>query len=135
MLFTWGEKYRVGIEIVDDQHKKLIALINELHEAMSLGEGSEVMEETLDELVEYTYTHFSSEENLMNIYHYPDLGKHKVEHEYFAKQVSNIKHNLERGSSIAITLSTMNFLKDWLSNHILGTDMQYAPFLKEQGAK
>lgn len=76
-LITWNENYSVKVKQFDDQHKKLIDMINELHDAMKVGKGKDVMEKILAGLIQYTVTHFANEERLMKQHNYPDYEQHK----------------------------------------------------------
>lgn len=132
--FEWDEKYAVNIKEIDVQHKKLIELINGLNEAIYLGQGCQKLELVFKELVEYTKTHFSNEEELMRSNDYPDFLKHKVKHEELTKEVVSLQKQFE-GGRILITMQVMKFLKDWLINHIQNIDKKYAPFLKSKGVE
>ncbi|MGR3319907.1 MAG: bacteriohemerythrin [Candidatus Anammoxibacter sp.] len=131
-IFIWDDKYLVNIKEIDDQHKKLVDLINKLNEAMYEGQGCEMLEVVLKDLVIYTKSHFANEENLLSSNGYPDFLKHKEKHDELTGQVIDLQKQFE-GGRIMITLQVMKFLKDWLSNHILDIDKKYAPFLKDKG--
>ena len=131
-LFIWDDKYLVNIKEIDDQHIKLVELINKLNEAMHEGQGCEMLEVVLKDLVEYTNSHFKKEENLLSSNGYPDFIKHKEKHDELTEQVIDLQKQFE-GGRIMITLQVMKFLKDWLSDHILDIDKKYAPFLKGKG--
>lgn len=128
-FINWEDKYSVGVPSVDTQHKKLIQFTNDLHDAMSQGKGKEVIGRTLDSLVEYTKTHFQDEEKLMEKYKYPLLSAHHLEHMGFVKKVLEFQNQFAAGTA-TLTVPLMTFLKDWLINHILKTDKQYAPYIK-----
>lgn len=131
---TWDEKYSVGIREIDLQHKKLVEMINGLHDAMKEGKGKDVLARVLQELVNYAASHFATEEKYMTNFNYPGYLAHKGEHEKFVKQVLDFKNDFDSGKA-AMTLEVMNFLKDWLLNHISGTDKKYGPFFNEHGLK
>lgn len=128
----WDQSFSVNVKEIDNQHKKLVDLVNGLHEAMKLGKGKDIMSKVLDELIKYTATHFATEENFMTKHNYPLYSQHKREHDKFVKQVLSYQNDYNSGK-IAITLDVMNFLKDWLVNHILGTDKKVGSFLNEKG--
>lgn len=130
----WSDKLETGVKEADDQHKKLVGLINDLYDAMKQGKGREVIDKVLDELVKYAWYHFTTEETLMSKYGYPELQAHKREHEAFK---AKIKEFLEKKAKGEITLSVevISFLKDWLVKHIMGTDKKYGPFLIEKMGK
>jgi hemerythrin-like metal-binding protein len=130
----WSDRFSVNIETVDSQHRKLVELLNNFHDAMKAGKGKEIMARTLSDLVDYTSYHFSTEEGLFKVHAYPDYMQHKKEHDVLTKQALELKERYSRGELI-ISADTMAFLKNWLSNHILGSDMKYAPFLKGKGVQ
>ena len=123
-LIKWSEKYSVNNFLLDSQHKKLIAIINELHTAMKISRGNEIMQTIFDELIWYTKEHFRTEEQIMLKFNYPAFNEHKEEHEKLTEQVLKLQKGY-KDRKILITMETMNFLKDWLINHIEGTDKKY----------
>ena len=133
-FIDWSQQYSVGVRQFDDQHKKLIALVNELHEAMKSGKGKEVLAHVLGELVSYTRTHFKAEEQLMQIHAYPDAAAHRQLHEELTEKAVALKRDLEAGNSM-LTLPVMDFLKTWLQNHIMGTDKKYTAFFNGKGVQ
>jgi hemerythrin len=133
-LINWDDSLSVGVDYIDNQHKQLVSIINQLNDAMLQDKGNEVMCEILDDLVEYTKSHFKSEEHLMKKYGYPESSEHIKEHEKLTKQVIDFAESYREGKAI-ITLSVMNFLKDWLSNHIFETDKTFGQFLLESQGK
>jgi hemerythrin len=133
-LFAWSEKYSVNIKEMDDQHRKLIGMVNALNNAMKIGKGKEVLEKTLKDLIEYTATHFAAEERLMKAHRYPGYEEHKAKHDKMTQKVIEIYNQYQEGR-IALTIQVMNFLENWVDKHILGTDKQYAVFLNNAGVK
>lgn len=130
--FIWDDKYSVGVKEIDAQHKKLVDLVNELHEAMKQGKGKEMLSKVLDSLINYTASHFATEEKYMTKFNYPQYPTHKAEHEKLVKKVLSLQSDFNTGKAV-LTLDIMNFLKDWLVNHIQGTDKKYGPFLNQNG--
>lgn len=131
-LFNWSSQYSVNINQIDEQHKVLIKLINDLHDAMKAGKGKEVLKTILNELIKYTVEHFSFEENLFESKGYPESKVHKEVHKKLISQVTALKNNYENGNEV-ISMDVMNFLKEWLSGHIMGTDKKYSVYLNAQG--
>lgn len=131
-LIEWEEKFSVGIKELDNHHQKLVSMINELHEAMRVGKGKEIMDELVAKLIDYTKFHFQAEEKYMQKYNFPGYLHHKSEHEQFTKKVSDFQQSLNSGKTI-VSMDVMSFLKNWLLNHITGTDKKYGPFLNEKG--
>ncbi|MCP4981980.1 MAG: hemerythrin family protein [Gammaproteobacteria bacterium] len=130
----WKDEYSVGIDSIDQQHRKLLNLINSLQTAVNYKTGSEFEREALDELVDYTKTHFSYEEGLMERYEYPEFTTHRAEHELMISRVDQVLAEYQQDEDTAMQ-NAIDFLKDWLINHINGTDQKYASFLIEKGAK
>ena len=127
-LFTWNDSYSVSVQQFDDQHKVLFNLINELHDAMSQGKGRDRIGQTLNTLISYTRGHFSAEEAALRKASYPDYDQHKKEHDAFTAKVLGFETTYRAGTS-NLSVQLMNFLRDWLSDHILRNDKQYAPYL------
>mgnify|MGYP001626180519 CR=1 FL=1 len=133
-FMEWSEKLVTGVKECDDQHKKLVSLINDLYDAMKQGKGKEVVDKALDELVKYASYHFTTEETLMTKYGYPELAAHKREHEYFKNKIKEFLDKKAKGE-VTLSVEVMSFLKDWLIKHIMGTDKKYGPFLKQKMGK
>ncbi|MBS4096078.1 MAG: hemerythrin family protein [Sulfuricella sp.] len=126
----WSQAYTVNNPSLDEQHQKLFAIINKLHEAMFAKRGRESVGETIRELVEYTQKHFSEEERQMELHGYAGLAAHKKVHEELLKKVKEIEKHYQQ-SSESVAGEMIGFLvSDWLVKHILGMDKQYAPYLK-----
>ena len=130
----WDDAYSVGIDSIDQQHKRLVNLINQLQTAVDYSTGEEFEREALDELVDYTKTHFSYEEGLMQKYDYPEFEPHRAQHQKMIQQVEEVLAEYEQDQDRAMR-HALDFLKTWLINHINGTDKEYSDFLIEKGAK
>jgi hemerythrin len=130
-MFEWKSEYTVNIGSIDAQHQNLFAIGRELYAAMSAGQGKAVLARILDRLVRYTVVHFAHEERLMQLYKYPDFGKHKAEHDDLTRQVLAFQAEFEGGRAI-MAVQVLQLLKDWLERHIKGSDFAYAPCLKAQ---
>lgn len=131
-LITWSDKYSVKVKSIDLQHKKLVELINELHEALAAAKAKEVLSKILQDLINYTKDHFSYEEQLLNKNNYPALFGHKQEHTNLTNKVVDFQNQFLAGRT-SISIEMMNFLRDWLVNHINGTDKKYSEFLASKG--
>jgi hemerythrin len=128
----WNEKYSVHIEEIDSQHKKIFSIINRLHDGMKARRGKEVIGGLLDELVDYTYYHFATEERYFRLCNYPHFEVHKSEHDLMRNLVFDLRLKFDANSEMII-VEAMELLKDWLSDHVLGSDQKYAFFLHKQG--
>lgn len=131
-IMSWTDAYSVGIAEIDKQHKKLIDLINALHEAMAKGQAKAVIGKVLGELISYCATHFATEERLFDQHGYADTAEHKEKHHKMTGKVLALQQQFEQGKA-TITLDVMDFLQQWLDKHILGTDKKYGPFLNSKG--
>ena len=131
-LMTWNNDLSVNIKEIDSQHKKLVDLINELHDEMMAYKGKDVLGKVLSELLSYTKTHFFTEEKIMNSNGYPAYLTHKQEHDKLTKKVAELKNDFDAGK-IVLGTEVMKFLKDWLTNHIMKSDKAYTPFLNSKG--
>ena len=95
---NWNESWLIGVQEVDAQHKNLVSLLNQLHQAMSEGKGKDVLGGILDGLVSYTKAHFSTEERMLEKIGYPDLLEHKRQHIALTKRCSIFNRNLRRAA-------------------------------------
>ena len=131
-LISWSDQLSAGIEEIDTQHKKLVQLINGLHDHMLAGDAGDIMGKVLDRVIEYTVFHFGTEERLMSEYEYPQSPVHKLEHQKLVSTAVDLQNKLKTGQG-HITMETMKFLKDWLQNHILKSDKVFGKFLQSKG--
>ncbi len=133
-FIEWNDTFSVGIEEIDNQHKKLIELINQLHEAVKDRKTAEVLDGILNELAEYTVYHFKTEEDYFEEFNYPETELHKKEHGMFvAKVIGYIDDN--KTGKLLISLKVLNFLSYWLINHIGESDQKYVSLFSENGVK
>ena len=133
-LMRWDSSLQLGIGQIDDQHKQLVTMINDLHRAMKQRQTMATMGGILERLVSYTVYHFGHEEKLFQKHGYPEYDQHKKIHETLVGKVVEFKSKIDRGDS-TISMELMDFLKDWLVSHIKGTDKKYVPFLQEKGVR
>lgn len=133
-LIQWTSALSVNVAEIDAQHKKLIGLINDLSEAMSQKKGKEVVEKILKGLIDYTVSHFSAEEKYFAQYRYPAAREHIQEHAAFIKKVGGFREDYAKGR-LGLSIEVMYFLRDWLKDHIQGTDKKYSSFFNEKGLK
>ncbi len=131
-FFEWKDSYQTGIAKLDNQHQKLVDYLNELYDAMKAGKGKNALDNVFKGLLEYTQTHFRTEESMMKLYRYPDLEAHKAVHDKLAAHVQKLYRQYQDGT-ISSPIQITNFLKDWLAKHIQGTDQKYAPYLRAKG--
>ena len=128
-MLDWNASLSVEVPAMDREHQRLIALANELNDAMKAGKGTDDLDRIFNELVSYTQNHFASEERYMRSIGYPELEAHKVEHAHLIKQVVDFKKAYDAGSAL-ISMQLMGFLRDWVRNHIQKTDKKYGAHAK-----
>jgi len=128
-LITWTDDLAIGIIEVDEQHRRLVDLLNRAHEAMKRGGKPQFLKSIVDELVAYTIYHFAREEKLMEQAAYPELEEHRRKHQAMAAKVAEYRKEIEGGAP-TVAIRFMQFLRQWLTNHILQTDKRYGPYLK-----
>ena len=131
----WTDDLSIGIESIDEQHKVLFGLIDQLQEAMSRGESRTVLEEIFQGLIDYTDKHFKVEEVMFEKFAYPETEEHLAGHTEFVDKMASLKEQFDDNSNFMIGVDVMQFLTDWLVTHIQGTDKKYAPFFIEKGIK
>ncbi len=131
-LINWTADFSVKVNEIDEQHKVLVGFVNDLHDAMKVGKGKEVIDDIISGLVEYTLFHFGHEENLMKKTGYSEYSQHLQEHKKLVESVTKYKSDLKNGSMTS-PIEIMNFLKSWLTNHILKTDKKYSAHFNSKG--
>ncbi len=132
-LMNWTDKLSVGVGVLDEDHKKLVGMLNELYDAMQAGQGRDSLGRILGGLVQYTKFHFAREEKFFAQTGYPAAAPHKAEHDALTRQVLEVQQKYAAGASATLSLDVMQFLKTWLINHIQGSDQKYRPHLNAKG--
>lgn len=130
----WGDALLTHIADIDEEHKKLIDIMNKLHEAFHSKESAGVEKESLVGLIEYTDYHFSNEVNLMKKYDYPDMEQHIELHKEFTGKLKDLcnKHLVEK---VEVIHEIILFLTSWFFNHIMEVDKKMSVFLREKGVE
>jgi hemerythrin len=131
-FIEWDEKYSVNVREIDDQHKGFFRIINELDDAITGGQAADIIETTVNKMIDYAKVHFATEEKYMTKFRYQGYSEHKEEHEKFYIKIMEINGRLKAGVYV-MSSEISRFVKDWLTNHILVTDKKFGPFFKENG--
>lgn len=129
-LMTWNETYRTNVSEVDAQHEELFRLMNDLHD--SLTQDRAVVAEKLNGVVQFVLNHFATEEKYMQETNYPNYAEHKEAHDKLVETVGGLQAKFNAGEA-ELTEEVTAFVRDWLYNHIPGTDKNYGPYLNEKG--
>ncbi|WP_300711965.1 bacteriohemerythrin [uncultured Brachyspira sp.] len=132
----WEDKYKVGYKKIDDQHLELIEIINDLYNCMSNKDSEdealkEEFKRALRRAVEYAAYHFSYEEKIMHAIKYNKILEHSSYHREFTQTIYNYVKSYENGSLDAVN-NLVQYLKDWLLNHILVTDKTFINEVKKE---
>lgn len=133
-LITWTESLSTGILEIDEQHKKLISLLNRASEMIDSGKPKEYLISGIKEIIKFTMIHFSTEEKMFKVSKYTHTKKHTLEHQKMI-QKANTFLNEFNNNNLLITDTTIGFFMDWIVNHILVFDMAYSKPLKAAGYK
>jgi hemerythrin len=133
-IILWSDKLSVGIAEIDAHHKGLILIVNQLHDAIRTGKGDQELGVILDKLIDYTGYHFRYEESLMPTNEFAGQSFHEAEHKALLVQVLDLQSKFKKGQT-GLSIRVINFLKDWLTNHMLGEDKKLGEYLQQKGMK
>lgn len=133
MLFMpWTTELETGIAEIDQQHRWLVDLTNQLHQMLGEdGGNAEALGEVLEQLVDYTMNHFIVEEELFARLGYPESDAHKAQHNVFTERIVELLTQYDAGEIVGEQALTL--LKNWLTNHIVKVDKRYVEHFKQQG--
>ena len=130
-LFQWKDGFSVGNSEIDGQHKKLFQLADRFHSAMANGQGKQILQQTLAELIDYTKHHFAAEEKLMLKSSYPEYQQHKAEHDALTAKVVQFAKDVEADRAI-VTIDVLQFVREWLVNHIGHMDNKVGQYVQSR---
>jgi hemerythrin-like metal-binding protein len=133
-LIEWNAGVSVGFGPIDEQHKRLFDVMNDLDEAVQAGMGDAITSQLFAELTDYFVEHFETEEQYMIEYVYPSYSPQKEQHDFFVSKVKEFKARADAGQQ-RVAEEVLTFLRDWFLNHILKLDKELGRFLAAQGAK
>ena len=131
-LMNWDSTLQFDIAEIDNQHKKLVELLNTLFDAMQDGRSREVLGKILNELASYTVMHFKNEEKYFEKFGFEDEVDHIAAHESFVSKVSKFKAEFDSGNA-TISQDLLRYLKDWITKHINVSDRKYVELFKKNG--
>jgi hemerythrin len=132
-FIDWNKNMSVGVERLDEDHRKLIAIINQLHDGIQAGHKREILDQVLHELVEYTKVHFANEERLFAQTDFAGAAVHISEHESLVQRILNVARHFEDRPVSVLDYELMSFLQTWLLNHIQTTDKKYSAWFNSHG--
>lgn len=134
-FMLWSDRLSVGVPSLDRDHKKLVEMINTLSDAMQTGHSKHAVGEILDQLVAYTAEHFHREEEYFARTSYPDTAAHKSQHDAFKRKVQAEREKFASGATLTLSIEVLNLLRDWITQHILGSDQKYSRRLAGHGIR
>lgn len=130
VIAQWSDELATGMTKVDDQHKELIRMVNEFHDALSKGKGKEAVGKTINFLSDYVVDHFKNEEKLMLDHNFPGYVIHKSQHEQFLKEFSDLVKEVNAATATSfLAIRVQRAVVQWLINHIMNVDKQMAKFI------
>jgi hemerythrin-like metal-binding protein len=132
MFIEWHPSMSVGIDLIDEEHKKLVDYLNTLHESIEKGSNVEVLTKTIHSVMAYTVFHFNHEESMFLASDYPEKAEHVSEHKKIAEKLMEIQSRLRLGHTEQLSLELLLILKEWLVSHIQQTDMRYVKYLRTE---
>lgn len=127
---VWGKILSVGVDEIDEDHRKLIDIFNILNHSVIKAESPEYLVATLEELINCTVWHFSHEERLMLKHRYPEIEEHKAEHQELIQSAKELQQKVMQ-SDKAVADDHIEFLERWLTEHILTADGRLGSFLSQ----
>ena len=132
-FIVWTSEMSVDVKMLDNDHKKLAILINDLHDGLMAGRDSKALERIFDELVAYTRVHFAHEERILAEAGYSGAAEHKQEHEKKVNLLLGLQARLMSAKESADYLEVLDMLKNWLFTHMESSDKEFVAHLKATG--
>lgn len=131
-FFRWSKEIETGIRVIDRDHRALIEVVNRLHENMVDGRFQTALPGLMSNLFDYCSDHFFREEKIMEEYGYPDLRRHQERHRGIRRFVYALRVVAGEHPSSIDPEKMLLFLRDWLTNHIGKSDMDYVQHIRKQ---
>jgi hemerythrin len=132
-FIVWTNEMSLDVKMLDNDHKKLAVLINDLHEGLMAGHDSESLEHIFYELIAYSRLHFTHEEQLLAEAGYSGAAAHKYEHEHKISQLLGMQARFQKATKSADYLEVLDRLKNWLLTHMESSDKEFVAHLKASG--
>jgi len=133
-ILQWCDDFSVNVAEIDQQHKIVLQIINDLTDALRARKGNDIIGRIIGYLVQYSQGHFAFEEKYFDQFGYPDSDNHKKEHVEFTDAVLKYRDYYDN-NQLGLSLDILVFLSKWWANHVQVTDKKYGPFLNEHGIK
>lgn len=133
-IIKWQETFNTGIARFDNEHKRIVELIDDLYDAVKSEKSDVDLRDLIDELVSYSHYHFTNEEEYMKMHKYPDIKEQVREHVRFNKKMKELQDKLQDDTP-GLAREIYTFLRQWFQGHILNVDSKYGTFFKEKGVE
>lgn len=133
-LIVWDDTYDLEVGVIDDQHKKMIGIINELYHAIRNSTERENLPDIITELTEYADYHFITEEKFFVEFNYKDKEAHMASHQAYRQKIADFLRDYHNDETI-LPINMMRFLSEWWSGHIRGEDRGYVELFHKNGLK
>ena len=130
----WNDRFSVGVETIDQQHRGLLDIINKIIKSVDVGDEWQSTSVIIDSLVNYAYNHFAVEERYMMDADYPELISHIALHVDFIRKVFSMSREVHQNGAVS-QQEILSFLGDWYNSHVLKIDREYMPYLAAKGIK
>ena len=130
-VIKWRESYETGIAEMDNEHRELIEIINQLYQMQREKKAYDELKNIYNRLLEYTRNHFLNEEKLMEDSNYPGLQQQKNSHAEFVAKLQEMENDLVSANE-SVAPVVYRFLREWWLDHIVGMDKDYGPHLLEK---
>jgi len=132
MSIVFKEEQSVGVKEIDDQHRQFIAILNELADAINNNKAKETLAHIFDELGSYAEFHFATEEKYFDMFNYAEAEEHKIKHKELSNKIAELKSKMA-GNQISLSFELVDFMEDWLVDHLANIDQKYVQCFKEHG--
>lgn len=133
-FLKWADELSVGVSVIDEQHKKLIVMLNEFYDNLNNGSNEDNLKRLVKSMLDYSEVHFKTEEAYFAKYNYSGAKEHIQAHEAFRARAGDITAKMNAGKQV-ISMEITGFLKGWLTNHIQIEDKKYIECFNKQGLK
>ncbi len=131
-MIKWNDNYSVNISLIDEQHKKLFELINKANIVEVFNNNTKDVLAILDQMTEYALKHFETEEHYMKVFNFPGFKPHRNEHIDFTNTAIDYKNRVV-GGDYQIINEILEYIMEWVVNHIQVTDKEYIDCFKKNG--
>ena len=133
MSINWSKEYSVNVAEIDNQHKYFIEIMNELYDAMLAKNSNKKIQEIFKKLVWYAGVHFKTEEKYFDKFHYELANEHKKEHKKLSAKIKEFKilYKEKAQDTFETTDKLIDFLENWLVDHLANQDKKYSKYFNE----